>query len=94
MPASPWSKDILMLAFTHLRDDIVRQRTDNASNSNNAGIPQKGEGMNFHELRHVYNVLVEKELRIHIDIEREWDELAVGMEEGKGAPISMPEDVE
>jgi hypothetical protein len=94
MRACPWSKDILMLAFTHLRDDIVRAQTEKANSGNNAVNPQKGEGMNFHELRHVYNVLVEKELRIHIDIERELDELAVGVEEGKGAPISMPEDAE
>ncbi|KAL3444640.1 NRDE-2, necessary for RNA interference-domain-containing protein [Aspergillus insuetus] len=94
MRACPWSKGILMLAFTHLREDIVRAQMEKANSGNNAGNPQKGEGMNFHELRHVYNVLVEKELRIHIDIERELDELAAGMEEAKGAPISMPEDAD
>ncbi|KAL5044711.1 hypothetical protein BDW71DRAFT_97374 [Aspergillus fruticulosus] len=84
MRACPWSKDILMLAFTHLREDIV------------AGKGGNGKGMNFHELRHVYNVLIEKELRIHIDIERELDEMAVKMERERGAefgmPISMPAD--
>ncbi|KAJ0425100.1 NRDE-2, necessary for RNA interference-domain-containing protein [Aspergillus carlsbadensis] len=94
MRACPWSKDILMLAFSHLRDDIVRERTVKANSGNNSGNPQKGEGMDFHELRHVYNVLVEKELRIHIDVEKELDELAISIEEGKGAPISMPEDAE
>ncbi|KAL4998399.1 NRDE-2, necessary for RNA interference-domain-containing protein [Aspergillus recurvatus] len=84
MRACPWSKDILMLAFTHLREDIV------------AGKGENGKGMNFHELRHVYNVLVEKELRIHVDIERELDEMAMKMEGERGAefgmPISMPDD--
>ncbi|KAL2845665.1 NRDE-2, necessary for RNA interference-domain-containing protein [Aspergillus pseudoustus] len=91
MRACPWSKDILMLAFTHLRDDVVRARP---ANGGDGSLPQKGEGMNFHELRHVYNVLAEKELRIHIDIERELDELATSVEVAKSAPISMPEDAE
>ncbi|RDW65775.1 uncharacterized protein DSM5745_09514 [Aspergillus mulundensis] len=85
MRACPWSKDILMLAFTHLREDVVaEQHGDNG-----------GKGMNFHELRHVYNVLVEKELRIHIDIERELDEMALKMERSAlemHMPISMPDD--
>ncbi|KAL4816636.1 NRDE-2, necessary for RNA interference-domain-containing protein [Aspergillus spinulosporus] len=84
MRACPWSKDILMLAFTHLREDIAARKGEN------------GKGMSFHELRHVYNVLVEKELRIHIDIERELDEMAVKMERERGVelgmPISMPDD--
>ncbi|KAL2812494.1 NRDE-2, necessary for RNA interference-domain-containing protein [Aspergillus granulosus] len=94
MRACPWSKDILMLAFTHLRDDVVRART--RGNNAEGSLPQKGEGMKFHELRHVYNVLVEKELRIHIDIEKELDEIAgrVEIEEGRGMPISMPDDAE
>ncbi|KAL6235878.1 hypothetical protein BDW75DRAFT_127224 [Aspergillus navahoensis] len=84
MRACPWSKDILMLAFTHLREEIV------------AGKGGNGKGMNFHELHHVYNVLVEKELRIHVDIERELDDMAVKMERERsaevGMPISMPDD--
>ncbi|KAL4913765.1 NRDE-2, necessary for RNA interference-domain-containing protein [Aspergillus aurantiobrunneus] len=91
MRACPWSKDILMLAFSHLREDVVRERR-----SDSGMTPlRKGEGMDFHELRHVYNVLVEKELRIHIDIERDLDELAVNMEQNSaapGIPISMPDD--
>ncbi|KAL4973597.1 NRDE-2, necessary for RNA interference-domain-containing protein [Aspergillus desertorum] len=84
MRACPWSKDIIMLAFTHLREDIVTEKGGN------------GKGMDFHELRHVYNVLVEKELRIHVDIERELDEMSLKMtKEGDtavGMPISMPDD--
>ncbi|KAL4778330.1 NRDE-2, necessary for RNA interference-domain-containing protein [Aspergillus varians] len=88
MRACPWSKDILMLAFSHLREDVIREQHDSELT--------KGEGMNFFELRHVYNVLVEKELRIHIDIERDLDDLAAKMDMKKGAalglPISMPDD--
>ncbi|CBF81878.1 hypothetical protein AN5456.2 [Aspergillus nidulans FGSC A4] len=84
MRACPWSKDILMLAFSQLREDTATREGES------------GKGMSFHELRHVYNVLVEKELRIHIDIERELDEMAVKMEKERGAefgmPISMPDD--
>lgn len=84
MRACPWSKDILMLAFTQLCEDIAARKGES------------GKGMSFHELRHVYNVLVEKELRIHIDIERELDEMAVKMEKERGVefgmPISMPDD--
>lgn len=78
-----------MLAFTHLREDVIRAHREPGST--------KGEGMNFFELRHVYNVLVEKELRIHIDIERSLDELAAKMEKKSvalGMPISMPDDVD
>ncbi|KAL4908458.1 hypothetical protein BDW74DRAFT_166140 [Aspergillus multicolor] len=85
MRACPWSKDILMLAFTHLREDVVAEQHGDAN----------GKGMNFHELRHVYNVLIEKELRIHIDIEPELDEMAVKMEQsvlGMHMPISLPDD--
>ncbi|KAL1962181.1 hypothetical protein VTN77DRAFT_527 [Rasamsonia byssochlamydoides] len=59
MRACPWSKDLLMLAFRHLRDDIqpVRARGGEA------------DGMGFDELRRVYHVLVDKELRIHEEID-------------------------
>ncbi|KAL5333947.1 NRDE-2, necessary for RNA interference-domain-containing protein [Aspergillus crustosus] len=92
MRACPWSKDILMLVFTHLRDDVVREKYSNQGQTGGVG-----QGMDFHELRHVYNVLVEKELRIHIDIERELDDLAVTMAEGSaamGMGISLPDDAE
>ncbi|RAL03855.1 uncharacterized protein BO80DRAFT_272916 [Aspergillus ibericus CBS 121593] len=89
MRACPWSKELIMLAFTHLRADLISPRES-----------RKGEeGMGFDELRHVYNVLVEKGLRVHLDIEMELDEVVV---RGVGAggsvssklPINMPEDAE
>ncbi|OJZ88703.1 hypothetical protein ASPFODRAFT_185342 [Aspergillus luchuensis CBS 106.47] len=89
MRACPWSKELIMLAFTHLRADVIREQYPRES--------RKGDGMGFDELRHVYNVLVEKGLRIHLDIENELDEIAVEMERkrissGSGLPITMPED--
>ncbi|OJJ73338.1 hypothetical protein ASPBRDRAFT_173939 [Aspergillus brasiliensis CBS 101740] len=89
MRACPWSKELIMLAFTHLRADIIREQYPQEG--------RKGDGMGFDELRHVYNVLVEKGLRIHLDIERELDEIAVEVERkrissGSGLPIVMPED--
>ncbi|RAH47194.1 uncharacterized protein BO95DRAFT_385957 [Aspergillus brunneoviolaceus CBS 621.78] len=96
MRACPWSKELIMLAFTHLRADILRP-----SHLGDAP-PRKGEeGMGFDELRHVYNVLVEKELRIHVDIEQELDDLAArrmvemqgaGWGEFGGGVIRMPDD--
>ncbi|PYH46922.1 uncharacterized protein BP01DRAFT_355327, partial [Aspergillus saccharolyticus JOP 1030-1] len=89
MRACPWSKELIMLAFTHLRADVVRE--------NHPADARKGEGMGFDELRHVYNVLVEKELRIHVDIEQELDDLAARMVEKRGLEIGrevirMPDD--
>ncbi|KAL4953851.1 NRDE-2, necessary for RNA interference-domain-containing protein [Aspergillus filifer] len=81
MRAVPWSKDILMLAFTHLREDVV-----------DSGANLKGKGMNFYELRHVYNVLVEKELRIHVDVEGELEEMAARMEGEGGMLGKLPDD--
>ena len=78
-----------MLAFSHLRADIVGEQHPSAS--------RKGDGLNFLELRSVYNVLVEKELRIHVDIEEELDELVAEMQQktaALGLPIAMPEDVD
>ncbi|KKA20002.1 hypothetical protein T310_6000 [Rasamsonia emersonii CBS 393.64] len=49
MRACPWSKDLLLLAFRHLRGE--------------------DGGMGFDELRRVYNVLEDKELRIHVEID-------------------------
>ncbi|PLB50123.1 DUF1740-domain-containing protein [Aspergillus steynii IBT 23096] len=88
MRACPWAKELVMLAFSHLRADLVR---DLSSSS------RQDEGMGFDELRRVYNVLVEKELRIHVDIEDLLDEVAAKMQ-GRavalGVPITMPEDAE
>lgn len=76
-----------MLAFTHLRADVVKLRYGQ----------ELDMGMGFEELRRVYNVLVEKELRIHVDIEGMLDEIAVsGRERGValGMPFHMPVDDE
>ncbi|PYI11643.1 DUF1740-domain-containing protein, partial [Aspergillus sclerotiicarbonarius CBS 121057] len=84
MRACPWSKELIMLAFTHLRADILPPRES-----------KKGaEGMGFDELRHVYNVLVKKGLRIHLDIEMELNEIAMNVGVNSGLPINMPEDAE
>ena len=81
MRACPWSKELIMLAFTHLRTDVVRQRYGDT-----------GQGMGFDELRWVYNVLVEKELRIHVDVEGVLDDIAVDRQGGMQGPIDLPED--
>ncbi|THC97182.1 hypothetical protein EYZ11_003347 [Aspergillus tanneri] len=89
MRACPWSKELIMLAFSHLRTDSIQERYSGSS--------WNGEGMGFDELRRVYNVLVEKELRVHVDIENQLDELVTKMQGRSvalGIPFSMPEDVE
>lgn len=87
MRACPWSKELIMLAFTHLRADLHK---DDESG--------KRAGMGFEELRRVYNVLVEKELRIHVDIEDVLEEItAKNMRttaDSLSIPIQMPEDAE
>ncbi|EAU36646.1 conserved hypothetical protein [Aspergillus terreus NIH2624] len=86
MRACPWSKELIMLAFSHLRADVVESRHPASS--------RRGDGMGFDELRRVYNVLVEKELRIHVDIEDQLDELAEKMQRSAGLPFSMPDDAD
>ncbi|PYH89673.1 DUF1740-domain-containing protein [Aspergillus ellipticus CBS 707.79] len=89
MRACPWSKELLMLAFSHLRADIIHEKYPRDS--------RKGDGMGFNELRHVYNVLVEKEFRIHVDVEGDLDEIVAQMEQksfSRGLPINMPEDAD
>ncbi|KAL3472147.1 NRDE-2, necessary for RNA interference-domain-containing protein [Aspergillus californicus] len=89
--ACPWSKELLLLAFSHLREDVIREQHANLD----IGSKVVGRGLGFHELRHVYNVLVEKELRIHVDIERELDDLAqIELESGARMPIDMPDDAD
>lgn len=90
MRSCPWSKELIMLAFSHLRADVVRQRL---------GDEKAAEvGMGFSELRGVYNVLVEKELRIHVDIEGLLDEIMMDGEAQRlqgssiGIPFTMPDD--
>ncbi|EGD93389.1 hypothetical protein TESG_00935 [Trichophyton tonsurans CBS 112818] len=74
--ACPWSKQLVLLAFTE---------------------PRLRESMGFEELRKVFNVFVEKELRVHVDLE-EWLEeneaLIRPHESGvePKPPITMPDD--
>ncbi|KAL5355117.1 NRDE-2, necessary for RNA interference-domain-containing protein [Aspergillus floccosus] len=86
MRACPWSKELIMLAFSHLRTDVVENCHPASS--------RLGDGMRFDELRRVYNVLVEKELRIHVDIEDQLDEVAEKMQRSAGLPFSMPDDAD
>lgn len=84
-----------MLAFGYLRADIVRQRLGAENNENTS----TEFGMGFDELRGVYNVLVEKELRIHVDIERLLDDMVVddGLQRQQGNSrilFDMPDDAE
>lgn len=78
MRACPWSKQLIMLAFTHLRADL------------HVG------GMGFEELRRVYNVLVEKELRVHVEIEDLLEQISTkNMQtttDSLGLPFQLPND--
>jgi len=50
--------------------------------------------LTFGELRRVYNVLGEKELRVHVDLEEAFEAVEEARAEGKG-PVSsliLPED--
>ncbi|KAF9886856.1 hypothetical protein FE257_010979 [Aspergillus nanangensis] len=86
MRACPWSKELIMVAFSHLRADVVQAHHPS----------RKGDGMGFDELRRVYNVLVEKELRIHIDIEDQLDDMMDQMHRSSalGLPFVMPVDAD
>ncbi|DAA76632.1 TPA_exp: Uncharacterized protein A8136_7309 [Trichophyton benhamiae CBS 112371] len=72
----PWSKQLVLLAFTE---------------------PRLRKSMGFEELRKVFNVFVEKELRVHVDLE-EWleeNEAQIRPREsdvGPEPPITMPDD--
>lgn len=74
-----------MLAFTHLRADLYKD--DPAT---------RDKGMEFEELRRVYHVLVEKELRVHVDIEEILEEIVAKhmrtTTNSLGIPIQLPED--
>lgn len=98
MRACPWSKQILMLAFSHLRADLIKEQKKQHSAPTQK--PTE-EGMSFEELRRVYNVLVEKELRLHVDIEDVLEDIEDQMEQKRTMqgqqgmntdPINMPED--
>ena len=85
MRACPWSKELIMLAFTHLMADLYEDPA------------MKRYGMGFDELHRVYNVLVEKELRVHVDIENLLEEIAAKRAQhaattSSGMPIHMPDD--
>ncbi|KAI5305786.1 snoRNA-binding rRNA-processing protein utp10 [Ascosphaera pollenicola] len=62
--ACPWVKELVLLAF---REDDLRRGI--ASTRQNGDAEGGGRG----QLRKVWNVLVEKELRVHVDLE-EWFE--------------------
>ena len=83
--ACPWSKELVMLAFAYFRSDVVDAR-DEASSENVSSPPRRGRAMDFFELRRVYNVLVEKELRVHVDIERLLDDTMLEL----GRKLSLP----
>jgi hypothetical protein len=92
--ACPWSKELVMLAFSHLRADMVQRQPQTQGST---------VGMEFGELQHVYRVLVDKELRIHVDIEPELEEAETAeqglqdarnkeMKKGDREAIILPDD--
>lgn len=72
--ACPWSKQLFMLAFEYLQDDIICPT-----------IPEKSKttGLRFADLRQLYHAMTEKQLRIHVDIEDEIREAKDGLEEDR-----------
>lgn len=71
--ACPWSKELIMLAFERLRDDLIPE--DLRRQKHQRKKQPKRAGLGFDELRHLYNVLVEKQLRVHVDIQRDLAEI-------------------
>lgn len=63
--ACPWSKELIMLAFEHLRDDLI---TENHPRQPQRKKQLQHTGLGFDELRQLYNILIEKQLRVHVDI--------------------------
>ncbi|KAJ5998384.1 hypothetical protein N7451_006194 [Penicillium sp. IBT 35674x] len=57
--ACPWSKELIMFAFEHLRDGMPVSPED---------IPSKGAGLKEEELRRLVLVLGERQLRLHLPI--------------------------
>ena len=94
--ACPWSKELAMLAFSYFREDVVdaRDKAGKEDVSSYVAMPRRGKAMDFFELRRVYNVLVEKELRVHVDIESLLDEmmLNIGRDGGVVSVPKMPVD--
>lgn len=67
--ACPWSKELIMLAFEHLRDDLIPEELRLRGPRHKKQLKQTGLGLV--ELRQLYNVLIEKRLRVHVDAQRE-----------------------
>lgn len=83
--ACPWSKELIMLAFERLRDDLIPEDLQPQRKKQ-----PKRTGLDFDELRHLYNVLIEKQLRVHVDIQKELAAIAAEKplvsEETEGPP--------
>lgn len=58
-----------MLAFEHLRDDLIPE--DLRLRGPRRKKPSKQTGLDLVELRQLYNVLIEKQLRVHADAQKE-----------------------
>jgi hypothetical protein len=83
--ACPWSKELLMLAFEHLRDDQV-QRHPKSPNRKRL----KDTGFGFDDLCHLYNVLIEKQLRIHLNIQNDLLDVLAQRRVASEAPKDSP----
>ncbi|KAJ5814602.1 hypothetical protein N7474_006379 [Penicillium riverlandense] len=88
----PWSKELIMLAFEHLRADILEGDSPTGNNQ---------DGMGFYELCDLYNALDERELRIHVDIGAQLENMLYELKrKDQGAvansalvaPVDLPDD--
>lgn len=71
--ACPWSKELIMLAFEHLREDLVQGRPRLLGRKQTMAT-----GFNFDELCQLYILLVDKQLRVHLNIQNDiFDALAL-----------------
>lgn len=88
--ACPWSKELIMLAFEHFRDDLIPETHQRQPRRKKQA---KHTGLGFDELRQLYNALIEKQLRVHVDISNEIADIArqrsLVSEEADEAPRSM-----
>ena len=64
--ACPWSKELLMLAFEQLRDDLVQHDPKSLDRKRS-----KHTGFGFDDLCQLYNVFIEMQLRIHLNIQND-----------------------